>query len=719
MDRSCVDYAEETVCNDKDCCGHDDLTYEDKVAVYQGERLAIRDDGPGEKISRKSLPGRQSQKPSAYFTKTSETANHHAKFNLQTSLWRTFQEPALPTIDTYTRPPSRRDDSVPPNRYHEDEDSEESYNKAMLEQDNYEINHRNIVARITKKGKWQRAWHDVVQEGTYAPRNTHNEDTNKSTMAQSTSRSSKKRRPPRVFQLPPTPGPLAPCLQCALAGACCSLTAMPYAKTFVNDRVSTRRPRRSRMVATAEPSWEDALADLKKNLEKKCRNSDAYNAKLPWKQQQLEQKMLRQAIVRGNTDSPFLPQPPVQCIRCARMGETACLQQSTDLTNTVSAAGGKEKAVAWFASSGPPPLSLLPQHGTSLLDQIRYGPDYQTTVRPVPRSRAHNPPPLALEAIFCRNPYALTAAGVAAKARDLLEQIGKKYTRGSSTGSRYSQRSRQQDNKVVSSTHVRPATAIEVSRQLPRRSWLNVYAGRGVATVKPLVISVEKRDGSQVQTTAFGLSDYRSVPPALPSWHAKDRQPAVVNSKKKKTNHMWLEDEDPALPPARHNINWQDYFTSRNEATAAALFPAQKSRIKKCKRAKSLSILPTIPPSPTATLSRPVRERPAVAKASSQNQKKPEPKPETKEQREARIARMAIALSNKVRDEQQRILGEADPARRIKAVPVGSKQQSQLPFSLEDELAIDDLIRRLSRSFNIDTSKRMATLAVGPGRGRF
>ncbi|KAL1913543.1 hypothetical protein Sste5344_000505 [Sporothrix stenoceras] len=154
---------------------------------------------------------------------------------------------------------------------------------------------------------------------------------------------------------------------------------MPHAKAFVNDRVSTLRPRRSRIAVTAEPSWEDTLTQLKKDLEKKCGNFDSYTSELPWQQQKLEQKLLRQAIIRGNTDSPFLPQPPSQCLRCARMGETACLQQSTDLTNTASSTAGKGKAsVACIARLSSTKFVLALTTG---LQSAALSPDFEHTNR--------------------------------------------------------------------------------------------------------------------------------------------------------------------------------------------------------------------------------------------------------------------------------------------------------------------------------------------------
>lgn len=710
-------YAEATTTENDPCYEQDDFGFEDETEVYQGERLAIGDSGPGGKRCWPYTAGSQSQKPAASISTTSKTANHHERLDLQMSLWPTFQRVGVPNAGDDARRPTKKEWLGPPDRGRDNVRDEGDYDVAMLEQDVHEYHFYNMLARVENQGQWRLAWHDVIQTGEYsAPHDTQNNGERPS-RSKNTKKTvdSPRQLPPKVLRLPPTPAPLPPCLQCALAGACCSLTTTPYAQAFVNDRASSRRPRQSRIAITATPSWEVAYANLTKEVERSCPDWDSYTAELPWRRQQLEQHMLRLAIVRGDTDSPFLPQPPPQCTRCVRMGEAGCLQQSRDVSNTAAAMAGQETAVAWFASNGPPPRSLLPQHSVSLLDQIRYGPGHQYEEPRSSRLRAQKAPWPVLEAIFCRDPNALTAAGVAAKAQDLLEQIGKKYTRGASTGSRFSQRRRgngsqdtpnylkclrQTTNKTVLDTHVRPATTLEVSRLLPRRSWLNVYANRGVATLKALAITVEKVGDAHERKTTFNQNDYRSTPPALPAWHANNKTSTVIDE-----GQQWLDEDVSTKPSVTHDYKWGEYFLDLGEDRVAAQLQTRKQKVERKERSKPLPIPPSPPPHPA----KPLREQAAAVDSSSES------KPETKEQRQVRIAKLAVALSDRVRAEQQRILGDADPARRIKVAPIGSGY-AHPKRSLNDEIMIDDLIKRLSRSYDLKTSRRMATLAVGPGK---
>ena len=316
--------------------------------------------------------------------------------------------------------------------------------------------------------------------------------------------------PHKVLRLPPIPPPLAPCLQCVLRGVCCSLTTEPYAKLYVNDQVDVHRK-----LTPAVQSWYDPLtsfAHLVKELDTACTTWESFISRLAYEKQLLEQRFMKQAIVRGAMDSPFLLQPPDQCAQCVHNGERGCLQQTANLAvERVARPDGmpiSEVAmeVAWFASSGPPPLSLLPQHSSMILDQVRVG-HYDAAMKSVHRYLQKKPrlAYVPLEAVFCRDPKAMTAAQVLAKAKALFENITQQKKKGTGVGAggkaddtrkepeekKDQEATRQEDGQqqavgeadrgLVGLT-VRPATRVEISRMLPRQSRINVYAERGVAT---------------------------------------------------------------------------------------------------------------------------------------------------------------------------------------------------------------------------------------------
>ncbi|EPE10133.1 hypothetical protein F503_05228 [Ophiostoma piceae UAMH 11346] len=319
--------------------------------------------------------------------------------------------------------------------------------------------------------------------------------------------------PHKVLRLPPIPPPLPPCLQCVLGGVCCSLTTGPYAKLYVNDQVDVHRK-----LTPAVQSWYDPLtsfAHLVKELDATCTTWESFISRLAHEKQLLEQRFMKQAIVRGATDSPFLLQPPDQCDQCVRDGERGCLQQTANLAvEKVARPDGMpvsegEMEVAWFASSGPPPLSLLPQHSSMILDQVRVG-HYDAAMNRVHQYLQRNPrlAYVPLEAVFCRDPKAMTAAQVLAKAMSLLGKIRQQpnketgvkaeeqadYTKKENEEGE-DQEKKQENGQVdghelavdeagrdLVELALRPATRVEISRMLRRQSCINVYAERGVAT---------------------------------------------------------------------------------------------------------------------------------------------------------------------------------------------------------------------------------------------
>lgn len=296
--------------------------------------------------------------------------------------------------------------------------------------------------------------------------------------------------PETTVQLP-LPPPLPPCLQCVLANTCCSLTTTPYTRAYVDDvaRLSgksgiSERPQlqtildeHARLTAVHGrcDGKESELASSATLTEKKC----AYN-----------QQLLLEAVVRGDCDSPFLPDPPVQCTRCQRLGHRDCLQQSRDLTGTTDTlaldSDGHHQS-AWFASSGPPPRSLLRQHCLPLLRQMTEsalsvaGPPDKTW--PV------------LEAIYCRDKAVLTAVQVAEKAKKLLKRIHRrnKWRMTAETGSDAepmmptsptSPKSPKSPTAASSLPQIckEPVPAVAptiLARRLPKHS---VYAGERLAT---------------------------------------------------------------------------------------------------------------------------------------------------------------------------------------------------------------------------------------------
>lgn len=625
------------------------------MAAAHGARPTISDSGPGlQQLCRPSPAGRPGG---------ASAGPPPEELNLQTSVWPAFQPAARPDLAGPPTParPSQRGGAGGRRTREADAD------RALREEDAVaEARFRSARLGAAREAAWRRAWRDALQDGGVA---APPERPTRTTRTRGTGEAAAP--PPAVLRLPPLPAPLPPCLQCALAGTCCSLTTTPYAQAFVDDRLAPRRPRPRPGAAVPFPSsWAAAYAALCAEMGPALPGEEARAAALPWRRQQLEQAFLRRAVVRGAADSPFLPRPPVRCARCARTGDPGCLQQSRDLTAAMAvvaaaaaAAGPPPPGVAWFASSGPPPLSLLPQHRMPLLDQIRGGPN-RPDVRAAAAREAGAPP--VLEAVFCRDPDALTAAQVAARAQELLEQIGQRGARAVGAGSRYAQPPGQgiPDPREEPSylralgaagepgtgagargprLHIRPATRLEVARRVPRRSWLNVYAGRGVAVVvaAPAVTAAAAARHHPVRqrlpaprASAYGAA----APPALPAWHANDRKPAAAAAD---GGPYWQRAHDvvpplPAAAAATVDYTWQDYMLDVGLGRAAL----------QLHRARRPAAAPP-PPSPAP-------EQPGGARG---------PAPETDEQRHARLVQLAAALDAHFRERRRKVNAADAPSR--------------------------------------------------------
>ncbi len=396
-----------------------------------------------------------------------------------------------------------------------------------------ELRYSNLLKRNQELALWRRAWDQHLQQSADAPSSSPAVDKVASEMPTaltSADYSPVDGLPAKTLRLPPAPEPLPPCLQCALAGRRCSLLKMPYAQGFINDLTGEKHDKRKHPYPSMpDTSWEAESARLAEQVSRECPRMATLVAELPRRRRELEQRMLRRAIAQGATDSPFLPLPPMQCAQCARYGEVACLQQSRDLTTpammqvvTVTTTAADDSNVrdrnefAWFATSGPPPRSLLQQHCIPILEQIRLGSSVSAGVGRVTILRHEQvPQPLRqpgaraaiksstkvrrrqpiLEAVFCRDPSVLTATQVAARAQILLQDIAaKRRTETDHNPQRVGSASALQTRIFEP---MRPATTLEIARLLPRRNQANVYAGRSVATAALLKAERPVEPGQQ------------------------------------------------------------------------------------------------------------------------------------------------------------------------------------------------------------------------------
>ncbi|CAK7274219.1 hypothetical protein SEPCBS57363_006048 [Sporothrix epigloea] len=622
--------------------------------------------------------------------KQARSVNQLEELSLEVSVWPTFP---LANLPVFRKPKVQNGRQSLARRAKAKSKAKEMDILEQVTEDESRL--YNAIRKAKSQSEWRRMLHnlqetggltaDVCPEVARTSGKAAQASKTKTSTATATTDSGTSDRP-LIFRLPRAPAPLPPCLQCTLAGTCCSLTIRPYAKAFVNDKASTRQPRPA-LLDVRPPSCELTAAELARlsiTADVGYSNTDLAASGLPWERQRLEQKMLREAIVRGSIDSPFLPQPPTQCARCERKGETACLQQSYDLANAVASTATGHQLVAWFASSGPPPLSLLPQHIVSLLDQMRPEPEEHVTRaatdqqfrQPGKRPRSQNPSCSArpaLEAIFCRDPTVMAASEVAFKAQDLLEQIAQKYPRGTSAGNYFSQRhhSKAVSGSVVPSylkdqgpqsicrgikdwNRVRPAASLEVSRLLPRRSWMNVYAGRGVATAASTAF--QAADTAKLYMTVRAhVSDYRAVPAALPAWRANDERATAVAS-------------DMTQMVCKYK--WQDYFLDVAEDRAAVQFQKSKQEVKR----KPLTTHTTV-----------------------------EAETETEGERQARVTQLALLLDQQIREKRKR-------AARLQSTPAVCQQKR----SSENEAFVADLISTLTSRLDPEQTRRLATLLAGP-----
>ncbi|CAK7220186.1 hypothetical protein SEUCBS140593_004147 [Sporothrix eucalyptigena] len=682
------------------------------MAAPRQARQTIRDNGPENLPATVSKGLTRAVAISKPTTSGPQMAKNHETLNLQMSLWPTFPQAMLPEIRDPGRP--NYHDGVPgPYRGRRSGGLRRSERKLNIldhvEEKDQEDRLCKAKEEAEEHGEWRKMWDNILHLG-HAVAQADQDDTptyNKTTRSTKAGKKIATARKalddedcsecPMVLRMPHMPAPLPPCLQCALAGVCCSLTVRPYAKGFYNDRASTRPPRPAPTKIDPE-STAAKYAEAVALMDEKPSDWVLATSGLPWKLQCLKERLLEEAIDRGSIDSPFLPQPPAQCVRCARSGENACLQQSRDLTNKAALAGASQTPVAWFASSGPPPLSLLPQHHISLIDQILYDARDQMHRVNLKKQQKHRPgtrmrsqkqsltdPHPVLEAIFCRDPKALAASQIASKAQDLLAKIGQRHA---STSSRFSQRRLRNAKKDLSTpgylkglslnseqqrpqdlVHVGPATKLEVSRLLPRRTWMNAYAGHGVAVAAASVVSsigsIKKVCFAKIPRKPVpSKTNYQDVPPPLPPWFV----------------------DDPAAPadievPAPRRYYWQDHFLNLDEDRVAAQTQRDKPGIKR-------------KPLPSSYAPPPPKPKPVAG----------ESKFETKEERQARIAKMAATLDQKLR-ERRRVSTKVRAALQT--------HPSQQRRSNEESLCVADLINTIS-TLEPGQAHQLASLLAAP-----
>ncbi|CAK7263989.1 hypothetical protein SEPCBS119000_000771 [Sporothrix epigloea] len=611
------------------------------------------------------------------------------KLSLQVSLWPTFTQAELPGIRVPGKPKVHNGRNRGKGKARDID---------LLEQITEDERWLHDALRKAKnRSEWRRVWHNLQQRAEaltdagpeYSTRSGKTARRGKTWTGKTDAAIDSRTHDPRVvLRQPHRPAPLPPCLQCILAGTCCSLTIRPYAKAFVNDSVYTRQSRAAPFhvprLACDATSLKRVRLSTTANVEPF--SSDPATTGSTWQQQRLEQRMLRGAVAQGWTDSPLLPQPPVQCARCEHMGERACLQQSFDVANALtSAATGHKQVTAWFASSGPPPLSLLPQHNVALLDQMRPRPEEgllpsatdQQSREPGKRLRSQNTARPTLEAIFCRDPDVMVASEVAERAQAILKRIARDRSQGTGTVSRFTQtrpgnvglggavpgclkyRGQQKRPRESSgSVCVRPATKVEVSRLLPRRSWMNVYTGRGVATasVLPSANFTGLRTAARPNTTFnSGSGAYQTIPRAVSTWQVDGEAAAAV---------------------ASEGCKRQDFFLDVAEHRAALQFHRSKQK----RRQK-----------PVATHSHCATEAAVQAEL------------ETKGERQARIKQLALLLEDQILERYRK-------AAELKHAALSSQGQC----SPKDEAELADLIDTLTDGLNPEQARHLAMLLSGP-----
>lgn len=420
-----------------------------------------------------------------------------------------------------------------------------------------------ILAYSRRLGQWRRAWQEMRRQ------RLHNMLSRTAAPERPVAASKEATGPPsQALVLPPLPPPLPPCLQCVLAKTCCSLTTTPYAQAFANDRTGA-----------GDPGKRLSLLDEYAILVADHQSSEGPKtaATLAQKKRELDRKLLLRALAADDCESPFLAEPPVQCTRCYRLGERGCLQQSKDLTGTADVLdlddNGSYNAV-WFASSGPPPESLLRQHCQSLLSKMRglAAPDAAGDKGQRKRPR--------LEAVFCRDSSAMSAIKVAAKAEALLGSIFRQRQTAEGVGqvgirtpgprirglSQYADSlhpndatiSRQPPFRVPQGKRpVQAAAPLEVTLRLPKWSLLDVHAGRGVATAA-LAYGCGSGDG---QGDARVGDSFAPAPLVLPGWLPRVQQ-----------------GESKPL------YGWHDYFLDVGEDRAAREFQKQQNKEESVKK---------------------------------------------------------------------------------------------------------------------------------------
>ncbi|EFW98441.1 hypothetical protein CMQ_4293 [Grosmannia clavigera kw1407] len=427
-----------------------------------------------------------------------------------------------------------------------------------------------VLAYSQRLGQWRRTWQEKRHQRLAELLNRNGPQKQPATaQGEQASKSGMKAAPSQTLVMPPLPPPLPPCLQCVLANTCCSLTTSPYAQAFANDRTGVEG-------AAKRLSLRDEYAKLVAEHQ-----GGKTAGSLAQKKRELDRKLLLRAVVVGDCESPFLSEPPAQCRRCSRRGELGCLQQSKDLTGTADVL---EDDAVWFASSGPPPESLLRQHCQTLLSKMRGlaaasdgGGDNDQKRRPL------------LEAVFCRDSATMSAIEVAAKAESLLGsifrqrqtvegpgQFGGRRTASLGAGSsshirgltQYANTLRPGDAVLSHRSPfrapqgkrpVQAAAPLEIALRLPRWSHVDVYAGRGVATA---ALSYDCNSGDGDGKADTGLSDsFVPTPYVLPGW-----LPRVKHSETKPS------------------YGWHDYFLDVSEDRAAAEFQKQQDSEKRASK---------------------------------------------------------------------------------------------------------------------------------------